>query len=148
MEADPPNSADSMPADPVPINPASMDFSPSDSQSSGSVAVPVETQRVNAGHWKHAPDGALLDTYLPDADLDNIPPGQQNAVISRRDQISSWIDHLESRSRFIPYQYAINYDDERARIKAGQLGIRATRSKTNSKQISLVLWVLEFILLI
>lgn len=90
---------------------------------------PTTRNRINAGSWKHAPDGAIYDTYAQDI-VDDIPEGSQNAAVKRRQQMFEWMDHVENRSRFIPSQHDVDFEKERERIKEGQLGFRGAKSKT------------------
>jgi len=93
-------------------------------------------RRVDAGKWTHAPDGAILDTYCMNIEsISDVPTNQLNAVVQRRAQIFTWLDHLESRSKFIPSQHKTDFVQEREKIKSGQLGIRGKRPQNTGMQL-------------
>ena len=94
-------------------------------------------RQIDAGNWLHAPDGAILDTYCTNVEsMGDIPTSQLNAVVRQRTQIFTWLDHLESRSRFIPSQHKTNFSQEHNKILGGLLGIQGKRPQNTGMQLT------------
>ena len=103
-----------------------------------SLTMKVNGERVTAGEWSAAPDGATCDSYDTEEDTarDQVDQANElgttgsrgrskhNAVVQRRDHEIQWLDHCEKHAKFIPSMANVNFDEYKERIK---LGIRGKR---------------------
>ena len=103
-----------------------------------SLTMKVNGERVTAGEWSAAPDGATCDSYDTEEETagDKVDQANElgptsscrrsnhNAVVQRREHQILWLDHCERHAKFIPSMANVNFDEYKERIK---LGIRGKR---------------------